>query len=584
MERVFVWVAALAILGFSQLSYGANISVTPGSDNDCSDNDCKLFNALSLAEGNNEGDTITIAAGEYHISPGGWNYQPVAGNFPLTIQGAGIGSTILDGIPPNPGEDIQTPLSISTTSLPSDTNAHISISGITFRNGIALVEGGGLRIETIDADITVTECAFEENETTKSGGNQWGGGGLFAGAQNDATVTVTDSLFINNSANDANGGGLFATNFGPSPILISGNIFMGNNAGDMDGTDQLAGGGAYALSPFGSVMVDQNLALENFAEGAGGGLFLGCFDGNCKLRNNIAARNSNLGASTPDTPGGGGGVFVNVVQGTLSVINNTITANQDQGSGGGLFASAIFDSATLNIYNNIIWGNTAVGANFCGAGNCDDLAIYDLDHDNNGSGSVLNVVNNDYVDVFVSCVSGVACTPNLNSSGNKIDVDPLFVNAGNDDYHLSGGSSLIDMGSGTAPDLPLTDFDDNDRIMGPAPDLGAYEFGGDGPANCDRILHCLHHNCKEAEICELPEFEFPNFEFPEVELPGFELPEVELPEVEVPEEIGEALEGLGQLDCNPNGGGDGSPASASMLFISLPVLVGLRRWRGRNKK
>jgi hypothetical protein len=59
--------------------------------------------------------------------------------------------------------------------------------------------------------------------------------------------------------------------------------------------------------------------------------------------------------------------------------------------------------------------------------------------------------------------------------GGNLDEDPLFVDAANGDLHIDDDSPAIDSGDDTAPNLPWTDADGNQRIFGVTVDMGAYE-------------------------------------------------------------------------------------------------------------
>src|SRR5262249_27465092 len=57
--------------------------------------------------------------------------------------------------------------------------------------------------------------------------------------------------------------------------------------------------------------------------------------------------------------------------------------------------------------------------------------------------------------------------------GGNINANPLFV--GGIDFHLQSPSPCINAGTADAP-LPATDLDRAPRLLGPAPDMGAYEL------------------------------------------------------------------------------------------------------------
>ena len=64
------------------------------------------------------------------------------------------------------------------------------------------------------------------------------------------------------------------------------------------------------------------------------------------------------------------------------------------------------------------------------------------------------------------------------ANGNKLGVDPLFVNPANGDFHVKAGSPAIDSGT-SALGLPTTDLTGGTRVIGTV-DIGAYEQGSSG--------------------------------------------------------------------------------------------------------
>jgi len=204
--------------------------------------------------------------------------------------------------------------------------------------------------------------------------------------------------------------------------------------------------------------------LDVYGNGNGGGVYVWTFKGTVTITNNTFSRNS------ADLDGGGVDAYSK--SGTITITNNTFSGNSVKyGYGGGVHVRLRYDSATLNIYNNILFGNMANDG--------DDLYVYS-DGDGNYIGSIVNLYNNDFsgnadFDTGQSWDLYITLTDNYHHADN-IQKDPQFVDPENGDFHLKSNSPCIDRGNNSAPELPDTDFEGNPRIVGSAPDIGADEY------------------------------------------------------------------------------------------------------------
>ena len=224
----------LSILFFPLSSFAFVFNIPSGDE-------AALLSALTLAQTNDQDDTINLAAGTYNTSGTTFMYTPdAAENFDLTLDGAAAGTTILDG-----GNADQV-LRIVTTGVTNDSGVAILIMDLTIQDGMGVFattdgNGGGFRFSATSAVLTVQNSAFSNNTTNGDGG------GLFSSTA--GVATLTNDTFTNNTAvnpaagADPDGGGAF---FNSGPVTITDTDFTNNSAD--------AGGGVGVLNLAGNLI------------------------------------------------------------------------------------------------------------------------------------------------------------------------------------------------------------------------------------------------------------------------------------------------------------------------------------------
>ena len=385
-----------------------------------------------------------------------------------------------------------TPSEIANALMTSESNGEndtIRIVQGTY-TGIFIYSSGDSNSLTVEGGYTTgcTSRVVDPINTVLDPNQQWSALDLRSTGTTDFYV---DGLTLTNGvAKEDKGGGLYCRTNGS--ITLSNNIIDRNTA---TGRDlgfvwyEGHGGGAYLWGS--SISLINNTITGNFATGPnkpnanayGGGIFLNY--SSAALINNIIIGNSAI-ARDRYGYGKGGGVFSgypwNV--GTISLINNSITGNSVSGGGansdkgGGIYIGLRENSNFAEIYNNIIWGN-----------NGDDGADIYIKNDENTDGirSTVSLYNNDFNQTIPS--GFYIQIPIFIDPSNLNNIDPLFIDALNGDYHLQESSPVIDMGDNKAPELPPTDKDGNVRVFdgdddGTATvDMGAYEYGSHPPLN-----------------------------------------------------------------------------------------------------
>jgi len=257
-----------------------------------------------------------------------------------------------------------------------------------------------------------------------------------------------DIAIINNIIENNYGGGVVAST---NADLIAGSIYIADNT--ITGN---SGTGVRTGTWEGSTEICGNTISGNTSLEKGGGVYASSYTefygGDITFVNNIITENSSVE---------GGGTYASTSGGDLFLTNNTITENLCSDSGGGVFLKWLAWSP-LNLYNNIIWGNSAPAGG-------DIYMEIDLEF---LYWIVSNGFNNDY-----SALDGI-----WTDWGGNIHSNPRFQDPGNGDFHLKFTSPCIDAGTNSAPRLPVGDFEGDPRILdgnddGTARvDIGADEF------------------------------------------------------------------------------------------------------------
>ena len=215
------------------------------------------------------------------------------------------------------------------------------------------------------------------------------------------------------------------------------------------------GGGIYAYGS--SPIIRNNTITENTAVHYGGGIYL-AYSSAVVIDNTIHGNSANYGA----------GIWSGSYPSTIA--NNVIAENRARTQGGGVYVS----TSSPRIVNNTITGNTARtgGGIYVYHG-----TSYPLIANNIMAFNSSGIANGGHPTLSHNCVYGNEEYQYLGVSPGEGDIstDPLFVDYGSGDFHLTRESPCVDAGDDSAVMPDWVDMDGEPRIQGDGVDIGADE-------------------------------------------------------------------------------------------------------------
>jgi len=283
------------------------------------------------------------------------------------------------------------------------------LSGFTITHGNAYY-GGGIKCRDYSSP-SLKNLIISNNNSTESGG------GLYC--INNSSPELEDVIIINNST--FWGGGIKC---GDDSNLYLENVKIINNSSHY-------GSGICCGSS--NPIIKNSIITGNTASSWGGGIYFS--QSNPTIEKTLIANN---------TASSAGGIY-SYSNSNISLINTTISNNFALTYGGGILC--ITDS-NPHIVNCIFWDNLPEEIYFSSGGEPSVIFIEYSDIEGGENGIVTN--NN----VIVHWLDG------------NIDINPFYIDSGNENYHLSEMSPCIDAGD---PNSPL----DPD---GTVADMGAYYY------------------------------------------------------------------------------------------------------------
>ena len=344
---------------------------------------CSLREAVLKANG----DTIMLQAGHtYQLTIGRGATQDYTGNTgalyvnnTATIVGGNQSTTIIQWGTPTPGTATKDMVIAVNEDVAFLSTANGSLSNLTIQGGVNHGthsndgDGGCMEFDTGTngtSTLSLTNVTMQNCATT-----QGGGGGLvtfaFVKPSGGGTVTISNSLFQNNTAVDSvagtEGGGIAIS---AGSVVTMTNTQVKNNTSNHVVSAQSGLGGGIALDAsggtpgaFGSAIIHSSTISGNTAGGLGGGISdLGM---SLTIDTGTVISGNTAGAANNGQLDGGGLYLNNHTTDTVTLSKVSITGNSAAGRGGAIHTgnSSAFPSAgPLTMSFSRLAGNTATTA------------------------------------------------------------------------------------------------------------------------------------------------------------------------------------------------------------------------------
>ncbi len=264
-------------------------------------------------------------------------------------------------------------------------NAILNLNGITIQNCTANIHGGGIYND--GGSLTVSTCDISDCTASDHAGAIW----------NKGPLTVTNSTFTENNANDV--GGIYNAANGSGSVSIASCTFTRNSS--------TGGCGAIGNASYATAMTITNCNISGSNAGTNGG---GLWNGSTVTLNNVTIENCEARGTGNEQGRGGailnnegwltinggtfqnntsreGGAVYNKQSAMMTINSGTFTDNSTTQYGGG----AVSNHGTLHVYGGTFTSNSSTGN---GGGIYTNGILYmkgnPIIKDNTGTNSTIN--------------------------------------------------------------------------------------------------------------------------------------------------------------------------------------------------